>query len=254
MIRGIYAAASGMVANFRRQLILSNNISNVSTPGYKQDVTSSSEFANLLMATDAQAQGGTLGPWDFIGPTGAGTELDAVKLDMSQGDLTETGNPLDLAISGPGYFAVQTPSGTAYTRNGTFFRDALGRLTTADGGLVLGDDGPIQIGAGDIAVSSDGTVSAGGEVAGRVRLVDFGPQENMVKTGNNYLAPENPAAQEGPAQRAAISQGFLEHSNVDLAKAMVDVMSAMRSYEASQKMIQLQDQTLAAAVSEVGKV
>lgn len=254
MIRGIYAAASGMVANFRRQLILTNNISNVSTPGYKQDVTASSEFANLLIATDGEAQSGALGPWDFVGPTGAGTELDAVRLDPSQGALTETGNPLDLAISGPGYFAVQTPSGTVYTRNGTFFRDSLGRLSTADGGLVLGENGPIQIPAGEIVVGWDGTLTAGNDVAGRIRVVDFGPEENMIKLGNNYLAPENAGAQEQPAAGAAISQGFLEHSNVDLAKAMVDVMSAMRSYEASQKMIQLQDQTLAAAVNEVGKV
>ncbi len=249
MIRGVYAAASGMVANFRRQMVLTNNVTNVSTPGYKQDVTASSEFASMLITKDPSA-----GLWDALGPSGSGTELDTVRIDLSQGDMVETGNPLDLAIAGPGYFVVQGPNGTAYTRNGTFFRDAAGMLLTEDGSPVLGENGPIQIGPGEIAVGPDGTVMAGTQVAGRIRIVDFGPQENMIKQGANYLVPENTGAQELPAQGAAVSQGFLEHSNVDLAKAMVDMMSAMRSYEASQKLVQLQDQTVAAAVNEVGKV
>ncbi len=254
MIRGIYAAASGMVANFRRQMVLTNNVTNVSTPGYKQDVTASSEFASMLIAKQHGTEG-SIGPWDEVGPTGAGTELDVVRIDMSQGALTETGNPLDLAISGPGYFAVQGQDGaTLYTRNGTFFRDAAGTLVASDGSPVLGDNGPIQIGPGEIFVGPDGTIMAGDQVAGRIRIVDFDPQEKMVKLGGSYLVPQNAGAQEQPAQGAAISQGFLEHSNVDLGQAMIDMMSAMRSYEASQRMTQLQDQTLAAAVNEVGKV
>jgi len=167
----------------------------------------------------------------------------------------ETGNPLDLAINGAGFFAVQTPSGTLYTRDGTFFRDSEGRLARADGGLLLSeDDAPLQVGTGDIIVEGDGTVSSGGQTVGRIRVVDFDPTQRLLKLGSNYLAPEDPVTPEIAAAGAAISQGFLERSNVDLARASVEMITAVRSYEASQRMIQLQDQTLDRAINDVGKV
>lgn len=254
MIRGIYAAASGMLSNFRRQMIVTNNITNVSTTGYKQDVIASSDFSNLLMIEDAGALRRSPRLLSVVGPLGTGTELEEVQLDLSQGQLVETGNPLDLAITGLGYFAVQMPTGTYYTRDGSFFRDALGRLARADGGLLLGENGPIQVGEGAVLVDGDGTVAVDGKVVGRIRLVEFDPQEPLVKLGNNYLVPANRGAPEAAAQGAAINQGFLEQSNVDVTRAMVEMLSAMRSYEASQRMVQLQDQTIERAVNEVGKV
>lgn len=254
MIRGVYTAASSLVSNFMRQSIVTNNLANASTTGYKQDLASNSEFTDLLRMENTGAPSGALTPPGTIGTLGTGTELGDILLDMSQGDLMETGNALDLAISGPGFFAVQTSTGTFYTRDGEFLRDASGRLVRPDGGYLLGQNGPIQVGEGEIVVDGDGTVSVNGKAAGRIRLVDFGPQEKLHKVGYNYLAPENPAAQETDAAGGAISQGYLERSNVDLTTATVEMLSALRSYEASQKMIQLQDQTLALAVSEVGKV
>ena len=254
MIRGLYSAASGMVSNFRRESIITNNLANVSTIGYKQDLTAPSDFANLLMVQQGGPNGSPPNSQGAVGPMGTGTELGEIRLDLSQGDIAETGNPLDLAISGPGYFAVQTPNGTYYTRDGEFFRDALGRLARSDGGLLLGDNGPIQVGEGNIVIDGDGTVTVDGQVAGRIRLADFGPQEQMLKIGNNYLVPANPNARVVAAQSAAINQGFLEHSNVDMTRETVEMLSAMRSYEASQRMIQLQDQTLDRAVNDVAKV
>lgn len=254
MITGLYTSASGAVADFRRQMVVMNNLANVSTSGYKQEITELSEFSNLLMVEGAGAAINAPGAYDLIGPLGTGTELVDVALDLTQGDLQETGNELDLAITGPGFFAVQTETGVYYTRDGTFYRDALGRLTRADGGLLLGENGPITVGEGLILVDADGTVSVGGQVAGRIQLVDFDPQERLLSLGNNYLIAENPGAQPHPADQAAINQGFLERSNVDAARASVEMLAAMRSYEACLKMIQLQDQTLATAVSEVGQV
>ncbi len=255
MIRGIYAAASGMVANFKRQLITTNNLTNVSTPGYKQDVSSASEFANFLVVKDPATAYMPGSAYDFVGPSGSGTELDMVQLDLSQGSLRETGNPLDLAISGPGFFAIQTETGTVYTRDGTFMQDAQGYLCRADGAFVLSEiNTPLQLPPGEVSVAGDGTVTVGDQTIGRIKLVDFAPGEVLVKVGNNCLVPENAGAQELPAQGAAVSQGFLEHSNVDIAKATVDMLSALRSYEASQRLLQLQDQTLAVAVNEVAKV
>lgn len=252
MIVGLYTAASGMVASFTRQKIVANNLANVSTTGFKQDLPVPSDFENMLVSQATGSAGPH--PWDAVGEMGSGTQLADIKLDLSQGPLAETGKPLDLAISGPGFFSIQTPTGVQYTRDGTFFRDALGRLARADGGLVLGDNGPIQIGEGEILVDGDGTVKVGGQVAGRIRLVDFDPAEKLVKSGNNYLVPANAGALEQPAVGVAINQGFLERSNVDLNQATVEMLATLRSYEASQKMVQLQDQSLQLAVSEVGRV
>jgi len=254
MIRGIYAAASSMVSNFRRQQVVANNVANASTTGYKQDMAIPTDFPKMLIMGGSGSRRGMDSLFDAIGGLGSGMDLSEVLLDLSQGDFTETGNALDLAINGAGFFAVQTLLGQQYTRDGTFFRDASGHLARADGGLLLGEDGPIQANGGEILIDGDGTVTVDGEVAGRIRLVDFGPQDKLVKVGNNYVVPESPDAQERPAEAAAINQGFLERSNVDLTRAMVEMMSAMRSYEASQKMILLQDQALDRAVNEVGRV
>lgn len=253
MIRGIYSAASGMVANFRRQQIIANNLANVSTAGFKQDVAAPSDFPDMtVVGQNTRKQ--LNDPWDALGSLGSGTELSEIIMDLSQGDLSETGNPLDLAISGPGYFAIQTPAGTYYTRDGAFHRNATGYLVRQDGGFLLGENGPIQAGYGDILIDGDGTVIVDGQETGRIRLVDFDLQENMVRIGNSYVAPQNPAAVEMPAAGAALSQGYLERSNVDLTRASVEMMAALRSYEANQRMIVLQDQSLGLTVNEVGKV
>jgi flagellar basal-body rod protein FlgF len=254
VIRGIFTSSSAMVANYRRQAIVANNLANVSTTGFKQDLTNMQEFQNLQMVQAGLGANPASLAAGGLGLTGTGTELGEVKLDLSQGDLEETGNALDLAISGPGFFAVQTPQGTLYTRNGVFGRDAQGQLVTQDGGLVLGETGPLQIPDGDVLVEGDGTVTVDGQAIGRIRLVNFAAGERMIKQGDNYLVPENPAAAEQPADQAAINQGFLERANVDLTRTTVEMLAAMRSYEASQKMLQLQDQTLDRAVNDVGKV
>ena len=254
MIRGIYAAASSMVSNRRRELIVANNLANVSTDGYKQDVAVPSDFPSMPVVGTGETGNPLASPWEAIGSVGTGMDLSEILVDVSQGDLVETGNPLDLAITGSGFFTVQTANGTLYTRDGTFFRDPNGNLARADGGLLLGDKGPIQVGQGDVVVDGDGTVSVGGKVAGKIKLSDFDPKERLVKVGNNYLTPADPNAQVQAAKGAAVSQGFVERSNVDLNRQMVEMMSAMRSYEANQKIITLQDQMLGLTVNEVGKV
>lgn len=243
-----------MVSNFRRQMIIANNLANATTVGYKQDLTTFSDFTNVLTVWKEASGPGTLAASHPIGTLGTGAELEEISLDLSQGDLNETGNALDLAISGPGFFAIQTPLGTLYTRDGSFHRNTAGQVARADGGLLLGESGPLEAGAGDILVDGDGRVSVDGQVVGEIRLVEFGPQDRLLKLGGNYLAPEDPAAQERAAEGAAINQGFLERSNVDLMRASVEMLSAMRSYEASLKLVQLQDQTLERTVNEIGKV
>lgn len=243
MIRGIYSAASGLLAQMARQLVTSNNLANLNTPGYRQDIASLREYPglDLFRLFDGQmSQVGQLG-------TGAATELGVV--DLSQGALVDTGNPLDLAISGPAFFAIQTPDGIRYTRDGSFARDAQGLLVNSSGLPVLGEGGPILLPEGEVVVNGDGLVTVAGQQVGRLLLTEFQPGQ-LRKVGSNLF--EALAAGQPPAN-SAVNQGFLEKANVDVTQAVVDMMAATRSYEASLRLLQMQDEILSKSVNEIGR-
>jgi flagellar basal-body rod protein FlgG len=245
MIRSMYESASGMMAQMARQLAITNNLSNVSTPGYKAEQTSMDAFKELF-----------LNRMDGDGTTSVGTlstavRLDQPKLDLSQGALVETGRPLDLAIAGDAFFAVQTPDGVQYTRNGSFQRDASGQLTTLDGLPVLGANGPISVPDGTLQVDADGTLSVNGQTVDKLQLVAFGSDAQLTPQANGLYASSTAGT---PSPTAGVSQGFLEQSNVDINQTMVDMLSANRSYAMAQRMLQLADQSLGTAVNDVGKV
>ncbi len=248
MIRGIYTAAAGMLARLARQDQLGTNLANASTIGYKQRTTPFQGFREALVARLSE----TTGPATPIGPFTPGPILATPSLDLTQGPLQETGNPLDLALGGPGFFAVQTPNGVLYTRDGSFHRDADGRLATADGWLLLGQNGPVQVGDGDLFIDGEGIIYVDGVEVDRISLVGF--QANQLRpVGSNYFAPvqgAQPAAPEGTTVHA----GFVEQSNVDLVQSMVEMMAITRSYVASQRVLQAQDEALAKAANEIGRV
>lgn len=249
MLRGLYTAASGMMSQMTRQGIISNNLNNATTTGYKQDITSQGVFRRMLMSRigggDTPAGAAELG--GFIADSGSVRSTT----DYAQGSLTETGGELDLALTGPGFFAVQTPTGLQVTRSGAFSRDAEGRLVTTDGALVLGAGGPLTLPPGPVMVAGDGTITVAGQPAGQLRIVQF-EDDQLVKAGATRFAPR--AGAEPAAAAAAVNQGFLEAANVDFTRAMADMMAASRSYEASQRMVQMQDELLGKAVNEVGRV
>lgn len=257
MIRGIYSSASGMLTLFSKQLVINNNLANVETIGYKQDIPSEEAFPGLSL----QRTNDLLPPFMAagtsvarpVGTLGTGIGVGESTLDMSQGQLEETGNPLDMALSGEGFFSVQTDQGTRYTRDGSFVRNPDGRLTTVRGELVLGQNGPIQIPEGEVQIANDGTVLAGGQEVGRLAIVEFQAGEKMLKTGGNLLQPAVATVTPTPAGQTTVHQGFIERSNVDVTKAMVDMMAVARAYEASQRMIQFQDAALDKAVNEIAR-
>ena len=227
MERGLYIAASGMLAEQVRQDQIANDLANAATPGYKADRTSQAGFGELLLANSATGQ--------VVGPQGTAVQVSAVETDFSPKPAKDTGEPLDFAIVGEGFFAVQTANGTRYTRNGQFQADAQGRLVTPQGDPVLGRGGRT------LAVGADGRVDP--------RRLEVVTLRNPRKDGDNLVT--------GTAAGTAAGQvraGALESSGADAARSMVDMIASMRAFEAGQKVIQTIDETLGKAATQVGAV
>ena len=179
--------------------------------------------------------------------------VDDIYIDYSQGDLDQTGVDTDFAIDGDGFFAVQTENGIMYTRSGDFSLSPQGILVDKQGNPVLTDSGPLAIQADTFTVNDDGTVTINDYAAGRIRVVDFEKPYQLRKVGDSYLAPKDPTAVERPSADYRIRQGYLEKSNVNIVEVMVDMLSSFRAYEAGQKAIQAQDETLDKAVNDLGR-
>jgi flagellar basal-body rod protein FlgG len=253
MNRGIYAAANGMVAQQYAMDAVANNLANLGTTGYKQDVPSFREL-HAIAASRYSGSPPQRGP--YVGELGTGAALDSAAIDLSRGPLVRTREPLDLAIEGDGFFAIQTPAGIRLTRDGHFHRmlDGSGKVTgllaNDDGDLLMGEKGPIDVGkAARVEIARDGAVSADGRVVGRVRL-KTAPREALHKEGGNRFAVDGTPTD----ANAAIKQEFLEQSNVDPIRSMVKIIAVQRAYEAMQKAIVAQDETLTKAAVEIARV
>ncbi|MEV4422499.1 flagellar hook-basal body protein [Patulibacter sp. NPDC049589] len=226
MDRALYVAAAGMRAEQVRQDQLSSDLANAATPGYKRDRTVQASFGDILLANTRTGA--------VVGRVGLGPYAAQTVTDIRPAAARETGEPLDFAIAGDGFFAVRTPEGTRYSRSGQFSASAAGLLTDAAGHEVLGRGGaPVRVGA-------DGTVP--------VADLAVTMLTNPVKRGEG-LFDGTPA---GPAGAGAIKQGALEGSGVDPTRAMVDMIASLRAFEAGQKSITTIDETLGRAASQVG--
>lgn len=226
MERGLYIAASGMLTEQVRQDLISHDLANASTPGYKADRVTTQSFGDLLVQNPSGATVGTLG---------AGARIASQTTDVTPGPLRTTGEPLDFAVEGDGFFAVRGAGGTRYTRDGQFQVSSKGTLVTATGDEVLGPNGqPVRVGA-------DGTIAA--NAIGTTRL------EGARREGENLFT--------GTARGAAagsVRGGVLEGSAVDPITTMVDMLGSLRAFEAGQRVITTIDSTLAKATNQVGTV
>lgn len=246
MIRGIYTAASGMVAESLRNDVISNNLANANTAGFKKDVAINRDFATVLIDRIND------GPVASVGEVGSGVQLDEVAVIHSGGAVRPTGNDFDMAIDGNGYFTLQTPNGIRYTRNGSFTRNGQNELVDSEGNRVLGQRGPIRINGDKMTVSSDGQVMMDGIAVDRLRLAQFQNENQLTKEGNSlYIAPAGVQARQATGQ---VEQGYLEQSNVNVVSEMVNLINGFRAYEINSKSVQTEDQMLDKAVNEVGKV
>jgi flagellar basal-body rod protein FlgF len=263
MIRGMYAATAGMMTMLSRVQTISNNLANVNTPGFREDTLRLTSFPQQLMARLFSGGGPRM-----IGSSINGLVNESIATKFTQGSLKQTDGQLDLAVNGDGFFGIQTAQGVRYTRDGGFRRDGNNQLVTPQGDLVLSAEGtPITLPPGAISVSPEGFIRVTNLVDGvsgptdqavaRIGVFTFIEPGQLRKTANNQFEDPTGLAQgapQGVAGGATVHQGFLENSNVDPARAMADMMVAQRSYEASARMLQLQDDMTARAVSDLGRL
>lgn len=249
LIRGIYTATSALNLQELKQEVWANNIANLDTPGFKKELTwaEAAREANLFRFLGSQ------NPYS-LGRMTAGVQPGTEKLtDFSPGRLEETGNYLDLAIEGEGFFVVSTPSGEAYTRAGNFQLDEEGRLVTVSGYPVVGEGGEIILPAGgSVSVDEEGNISVDGEEVDRLRIVDFLNRAVLRKSGENLFVAEGVIPQE--TTNFELRQGFLEKSNLDPVEAMVTMMEALREYEIAQRILVSQDEALQKAVNSIAQL
>jgi flagellar basal-body rod protein FlgF len=262
MLKGIYAAASAMIVGLNRQTVISHNIDNLDTPGFKEILTSMDDYLETEVSEKSLTNGSSSSlPFNEnqgihklrrIGDLGLGVMNNPETTNFDQGSLEITNQPLDLAIEGAGFFRVQTPDGIRYTRDGRFIRDAAGTLVTVDGYSVLGKNGaPIKLTDGDISIKSDGTISIAEKTVGQIDLVAFKePAKELTRDlPNTFKADGSPTSTE----IGRMEQGSLETTNVDTAKLMTQMISTTRAYEAAQQLMKVQDDLLGKSIASLGR-
>jgi flagellar basal-body rod protein FlgF len=226
MDSGYYAACTGLMSRTEALDTIANNLANVSTTGFR----ASHNIFSSILATAGDSQLTTLNQdandYGVLGST---------QLDTSQGSLVRTGNDLDLAMEGPGYFAVQTATGPVYTRGGNFRVSPHGQLVTASGDLVMGDTGPITIVGEPVSISTDGTVSTRGAISGRLKLVEFAPSVQVKSAGGTYYTA--PAGAAVGAKNSQVRQGMLESSNVNPTLSVIELITAQREVETMRRVL-----------------
>lgn len=248
MLRGLYTAATGMIAESVRTDVIANNVANVNTTGYKKDNAISAEFEAILLK---RINDGEEVP--VVGQLGRGAFVDQIATIHEQGSTQQTGNTYDLSINGNGFFVIETPQGERYTRNGSFTRSSTGELVTMNGQRVLDQNGlPVNVpDGGNVTIGSMGELSVDNEPITTLGFVDFADHGALLKLGDSlFSAPQ----QQPIAPSGFILQGALETSNVNTVSEMVNLINAYRAYESNSKAVVTQDKLLDKAVNEVGKV
>jgi flagellar basal-body rod protein FlgF len=239
MSHGIYSALAGAIAQERTLEVVANNLANVNTTGFKGDKVAFSEMT-------AKQNGAQPASMRFV-------SLDRIAIDGSAGGVQQTGNPLDLALEGDAYFAVQGPGGERYTRAGSFTTDSEGTIRTHGGYEVLGESGTLSIpqGTKTIKVGSDGTVHADGQEIGKLKLVSFASTAGLVREGLTMFSAGGGATPE-PAE-VGVAQGYLENANVNAVMGMTELITVNRSFDALQKVIDTFKQLDERTARELGK-
>lgn len=244
MDQGVYTAASGAMAMELRLAVIANNLANVDTVGYKKDHVNFEKYVKQLETLPLAE-----GEYQRVAEDVITKEY---YIDTTQGSSRLTGNPLDVALIGDGYFAVSTESGERYTRAGSFQRSVDGLLVDQQGNSIQGEGGDIQLGKGEVVIATDGTVNVGGQVVDKLKVVDI-PDDQLVKSGRNLFEVSEgytPVA----AENSQIQQGTLEMSNVDGIKEMLGLVETQRAYEIFQKMMRTVNEAYGQTIRNVGSV
>jgi flagellar basal-body rod protein FlgF len=266
-VKGIYTALSGAMAQSSRLDTIANNIANVNTPAFKRDqqvfkeyLTANEKPPEVIQAPRIPASIESF--YDMQGGDKSYVDAAGTYTDFSQGGLKPTGNSLDVAFDGAGFFEVATPSGVMLTRNGSFAIDGNGQLVNKQGYPILraGADGAdiaqrvIRIGAGSVGISDAGELIENGEVTAQLSIVDVADKDKLSKVGNSlFTFKQNAQPELIPIERPSLKQGFVENSNINIVQEMTDMISASRVFESTQKAISAYDAMAEKLVNVVGK-
>lgn len=257
MVKGLYSAYTGMLSEQKRLDVVSNNVANAATVGYKKDGVTNQSFQELLTVKSKDATVGYAN--ERIGSMSLGTKIGEVYVDYKQGSLQETGNPFDLAISGNGFFqiAVTGDNGTEtikYTRDGSFKVDSEGYVVDNEGNHLVGESGYVQIAdaAGEVAIDESGAIYCNGVQVDTIKLVDFEDYDYLQKYGNNMWQTVDGAVEIDA--KGGMLQGYLEQSNVQSVDEMINMITITRAFESNQKVMNTIDQMLDKTVNQVGNV
>ncbi|HOK02988.1 MAG TPA: flagellar basal-body rod protein FlgF [Spirochaetota bacterium] len=278
MLRGIYTGASGMLAQDARMDTIANNLANVDKTAYKKDITIFKAFPDMIIRRINESglgitPAGSYDTMPYVGRLGTGVEVNEVFTDFDQGSLQRTENSFDLALEGRGFFTVMTERGERYTRDGSFTINQDGILMTHNGNPVMGEKGIIRVHHNNFIVNEHGEVIVNGDLSAdprdvvtmasnnwsnpivldRLKIVDFENIREIKKEGDSmYRETEYSGPPIAPSEFKVV-QGFLEKSNVNIVREMVDMIEVQRSYEANQKTVTSHDQTLGKLINEVAR-
>lgn len=260
MFKGLYTAYTGMVNEQHRMDVMTNNLANANTNGYKKEGATSQAFGDVLafkLKDTSEAAGTTRS----IGVNNPGVKIGEGYTDYSQGPMKGTENVFDLALSGPGFFAVSytnrnNETSIKYTRDGSFTMDTQGYLRTHDGDYVLGRNGgrirldPLL----DVRIDTSGNIMQGESTApvAQLQIRDFVDYNYLEKFGENYYQTVNGSRFQDA--EAKVYQGYLETANISVVTEMVNMINISRAYETNQKVIQTYDSTLETAVTQIGRI
>ncbi|MFQ5705964.1 MAG: flagellar hook-basal body protein [bacterium] len=247
MLKGLELTGRSMATRMAQMDAITNNLANISTRGFKRDMVfihSVAENLRQIDRKDGSVQHRTVA---------------STTLDLTQGSLVGTERPLDLAISGDGFFVVETSEGAAYTRNGQFTLNAEGVLTTLDGKVVLGEGGAIEINIdqktpNQILINEQGEILLDGNLIDKLQIVAPENPNKLLKAGANLfkLADETTSMQ--PVELVSVKQGFLEESNVNPMLEMIAMMENLQHFQMDQKIIKTEDEMLGRAANNIGRV
>jgi flagellar basal-body rod protein FlgG len=223
LISGNYGLVDGSLIQQLRFETLSNNLANVNTDGFKKDIISFDVALSSKIMTS---------------------------VDLSPGPVVNTGNKFDVALIGPGFFKIQTPSGIRYSRNGAFGLSRDGMLVNQNGDQVLGQNGPITLSGGDLSVGRDGQISENGSPGDKLLIVDFKELRFLRKEGMNYYIYEGKAQDILTAEKVDVQHHYIEKSNVNVTEEMIRMVEAFRAFESVQKAIQNTDEITSKLVND----
>jgi len=228
MDSGFYSAFSGLAARMDALDLVANNLANASTVGYKAQHEFYRSLSAWLQPSLSTPINDTVNHFGILG---------GANLDLSTSNLEPTGNDTDVALETPGFFTVQAQNGLRYTRAGNFSLNAKRQLVTAKGDLVLGDQGPIQVPSGTLAISPDGTLSVDGTLVAQLKIADFSKDTQLTPEGSNYFTAPQGAAK--VAANVSIRQGNLETSNSDPVRSSVDLIEVQRNAQLMEKALSI---------------